>query len=106
MINKILGIDTKISRSENYGLVAGKTERLVDLCKKTGATEYITGPAAKNYMEDSLFKAENIKVSYLEYSGYKEYQQLFGNFEHGVTILDLIFNTGSEANKYLKSFNE
>ena len=39
----------------------------------------------------------------MDYSGYPEYPQLFGEFEHGVTVLDLIFNEGPNARQYMKS---
>lgn len=101
---KILGISTQISWSMNYKLIEGKTERLVDLCKQAGATEYISGPAAKTYMNDELFRSEGIKLRYMDYSKYPEYNQLFPPFEHGVSIIDLIFNEGENASKFMKSF--
>lgn len=105
-INDLLNIKTKITWSSDYELVDGKTERLVGLCKSTNATEYISGPAAKDYIVDELFEQENIKLTWMDYSGYKEYNQLYPPFEHGVTILDLIFNEGSNATSYMKSFGE
>lgn len=102
-INKILGISTKISWSSNYELVDGKTERLIGLCLSTGATEYISGPAAKDYIEEELFLEASLKLSWMDYSGYDEYNQLHPPFIHGVSILDLIFNTGSDATKFMKS---
>ena len=51
-----------------------------------------------------LAKQENIKVEWMDYSGYKEYEQLNSPFEHGVTILDLIFNEGDRAKEFMKSF--
>ena len=51
-------------------------------------------------MDESLFDDESIKVNYFDYSGYKEYPQLYGEFDHGVTILDLIFNLGEKAIDY------
>ncbi len=105
-INEILGIDTKISWSMDYGVIEGKTERLVGLCEKAGASEYLSGPAAKDYIVKELFDEKNIKLSWMEYSGYPEYHQLFPPFEHGVTILDLIFNTGKDAISYMKSFGK
>lgn len=102
-INEILGITTKISYDTDYGLIEGKTERLVDLCKKAGATEYLSGPAAKDYIDEKLFEEAGIKLSWMDYTGYREYPQLFPPFEHGVTVLDLIFNCGSDANKYIKA---
>jgi len=103
-VNKLLGIDTKITRCEDYSLVKGKTERLVDLCQKSGATEYLTGPAAKYYLDESLFSEAGILVHWLDYGGYKKYRQLYPPFEHGVSILDLIFNEGQNAKNYMKSF--
>ncbi len=47
---------------------------------------------------------KNIKVEWMDYSGYEKYEQLHPPFEHGVTMLDLIFNDGSNATKFMKSF--
>ena len=102
-ICEILHVDTELVWDSDLGLIEGKTERLVDLCKKTNASEYISGPAAKDYLDESLFSGEKISVKWMDYSGYKEYKQLFPPFEHGVSILDLLFNTGEEAVNYLKS---
>lgn len=101
-INKLLGINTKISFDKDYGLIDGKTERLIDLVKKANGNEYISGPAARDYIDESLFKKANIKLSWMNYSNYKEYKQLYLPFEHGVSILDLIFNTGDEAINYIR----
>lgn len=98
-----LDIDTKLSFSNKYTLLEqGKTERLVDLCKQIKGDIYYTGSAAKNYMDEDLFLKQNIEVRYFDYSGYHEYSQLYGDFEHGVSILDLLFNEGSNAKAYLK----
>jgi hypothetical protein len=103
-ICEILGITTKISWSMDYNLANGKTERLVDLCKQAGATEYVSGPAAGHYIEEELFGREGIALQYIDYSSYPEYTQLYPPFEHQVSIIDLIFNEGPEATKYMKSF--
>lgn len=100
----ILGITTKISWSSDYHLADGKTERLVALVRDAGGSEYISGPAAQDYIVESLFEEAHIKLTWMDYSGYPEYPQLFGAFEHGVSILDLLFNVGPEAHRYMKSF--
>jgi len=104
-INKILNIKTKISWSTDYKLVEGKTERLVDLCRQSSTTEYISGPSAKDYINEELFYNENIKIKWIDYSGYLEYKQLFPPFEHGVSIIDLVFNEGINAINYMKYKN-
>lgn len=103
-ICRMLGITTKISWSMDYKLAAGKTERIVDLCERAGATEYISGPAAKAYMDEDLFQAKGIAVSYIDYSGYPEYHQLYPPFAHDVSIIDLILNEGPNAAKFMKTF--
>jgi len=104
MVVDILGIPTRISWSTGIGTIPGKTERLVDLCRKTGASEYLSGPAAKDYLDESLFNDAGISVRWMDYSDYPEYRQVHPPFEHGVSILDLIFNQGPHATNYMKSF--
>ncbi|MCI8483304.1 MAG: WbqC family protein [Lachnospiraceae bacterium] len=98
----ILGIETKISWSSEYDFGEGKTEKLVNICKQAGADEYLSGPAASDYIDKKLFDDADIVLTYMDYSGYPEYPQLYGTFVHGVTILDMIFNLGSQTRKYMK----
>jgi len=100
-----LGIRTKLTWSSDYQLVDGKTERLADLCAQAGGTEYVSGPSAKDYIDEAVFVARGIDLSWFEYSGYPEYQQLWGEFTHGVTILDLLFNCGRVSSQYMKHVN-
>jgi WbqC-like protein family len=103
-ICRILDIGTAITWSMDYKLVGDKTERLVDLCKQAGATRYLSGPAAKAYLDEDLFQHEGIAVDYMDYSGYQEYQQLYPPFEPRVSIIDLILNKGPHATTYMRSF--
>ena len=64
------------------------------------ATDYYSGPAAKFYMDEDLFNNNNLKVHYFDYSNYPQYSQLYGDFEHGVSIFDHVFNTGIVTKDY------
>lgn len=97
-----LGITTRISNSWDYELQPGKTERLVSLCEQAGGAEYISGPAARDYIQPGLFTKRGITLGWFDYSGYPEYPQLWGEFTHGVTILDLLFNCGKDAPRFMK----
>lgn len=97
-----LGITTRISNSWDYSLLEGKTERLADLCAQAGGAEYISGPAARDYIQEQVFADRGIRLSWFDYAGYPEYPQLWGEFTHGVTVLDLLFNCGKEAPRYMK----
>lgn len=97
-----LAIDTKISNSWDYVLNEGKTERLADLCSQAGGAEYVSGPAARNYLDEQIFADAGIKLTWFDYEGYPEYPQLWGDFTHGVTILDLLFNCGKDSPRYMR----
>ena len=73
-----LGIKTVISNSWDYTLLDGKTERLADLCRQAGGTEYISGPSAKDYVEERIFADMGITLTWFDYTGYPEYTQLWG----------------------------
>ncbi len=104
-ICKELGIETPISRSSDYELQEGANERLVSICLQAGITDYYTGPAARAYLDERLFEENGIRVHWLDFSGYPQYPQLYGPFEHAVSIVDLLFNTGPHAHRYMKSFS-
>ncbi|MGO4390474.1 WbqC family protein [Variovorax sp. M-6] len=97
-----LGIETRITSSSDYVLAEGKTERLADLCVQAGATEYISGPSAKGYVDEAVFEDRNVGLRWFDYSGYPPYPQLWGEFTHGVTVLDLLFNCADSAPSFMR----
>lgn len=97
-----LEIPTRITYSWNYELIDGPSERLSHLCVQAGASEYISGPAAIDYLDTIPFEQAGIKVGWFDYQGYTEYPQLWGSYAHNVSILDLLFNCGSDSAQYMK----
>lgn len=97
-----LYIKTESRMSKEFNPEGSKTDRLIDILKKVGATSYLSGPSAKSYIEVDKFKNTGIGLEYKVYN-YSEYPQLYGKFEPSVTVLDLLFNCGDESRKYLKS---
>lgn len=98
---EFLGINTEFGDSRSISLSGQKLDRLFDLVVKAGATTYVSGPAAKDYIDDGVFTDAGIKLVWKDYSGYPEHPQRFPPFEHAVTILDLLFNTGPDAPWYI-----
>lgn len=103
-ICEILNINTKIRWSSEFNLVDGVTEKLISICQQCEASEYLSGPAAKDYFDMELAHVNNIKVEWMDYNNYPQYNQRNGDFEHGVSILDLIFNEGPNSVNFMKSF--
>ena len=102
-IIQLLGVRTPLSWSADYRPRLGRNERLIDLCVKCGATEYLSGPSARGYLDERAFANAGITVQFAEYGGYPEYPQPHPPFEHGVSVLDLLFCTGPRALDYMKS---
>jgi hypothetical protein len=98
-----LGIKTTIRDSNEFTLSEERNARLADICRHLGATEYVSGPAAKAYLDESVFAERGIAVRWKSYTGYKEYEQLHPPFEHGVSVIDLLCSMGSDAADYLRS---
>lgn len=107
-ICEILNIKTKLTWSKDYKKILdsqNKNLRLIELCQNTNAKIYLSGPSAKNYLDEKLFIDHAIQVQYIDYENYPMYQQLYGDFIHTVSIIDLIFNEGPNAKLFMKSFN-
>jgi len=102
---RMLEITTPIKWSSEYHPREGRNERLIDLCVKSGATDYLSGPSAQGYMDEAAFASAGVTVHYVDYSGYPEYPQPYPPFEHAVSALDLLFCTGPRAGDYMKDLS-
>ena len=96
-ISGFLGIETPITLSLDYDPQGTRTERLLDLCVKAGATEYVSGPAARAYLEEERFADAGIEVTWFEYGPYGEYAQVHPPYELHVSIVDLLLCAGRRA---------
>jgi hypothetical protein len=101
-IMQTLDIDTPTRMSSEYILHGSKTERLIDLLKQIRAATYVSGPAGKSYLDEKLFHEAGIGLEYKSYD-YAMYPQLWGDFIGEVSVIDMLFNMGYKARKYLKS---
>jgi hypothetical protein len=63
----LLGINTKVTDSRAYPSDLTKSSRLIDICKRIGAAEYISGPAARNYMDMEEVQSQSVSVTWIDY---------------------------------------
>lgn len=101
IIANTLGIKTELTDSRVFKSTGTKLDRLLSLIKQSGTDTYISGSSAKAYIDEERFRQDGIKLIWKDYSGYPEYPQRFPPFEHAVTVLDLLFNVGPEAPRYI-----
>ena len=102
----LLNITAAFDDSRNYLLAGQRLDRLIDLVSQCGASQYISGPAAKNYIEPYRFDAIGVELIWKDYAGYPSYQQSQLPFEHGVSIVDLLFNIGPAAPEFIWGWRE
>ncbi|HWY37017.1 MAG TPA: WbqC family protein [Bacteroidia bacterium] len=97
-ISKRLGLITIFRNAEEFNLEGNKIEKLINILKEVNATTYITGPAAKDYLNgmENLFTESGISLEYKAYPAYPAYRQLTEPFENSISILDLVANLSWE----------
>lgn len=101
-ICRYLGITTRITNSWDYQASGRKSDRLLDICQQADASVYVSGPAAKDYLDEALFNDAKVAVEWFSYDGYPSYPQLWGEFCHHVSIVDLLFNCGPESARFMR----
>lgn len=96
------GISTRFEDTSHRDLCGVKNARLLELLEQVGASVYISGPAAKTYIDESEFMKRGIEIEWMDYANYPEYEQLYPPFLPNVSIIDLIFNMGANRD-YISS---
>jgi hypothetical protein len=102
LVMDVAGLRTPLRWSSDFPIeTSDRTDRLVSICRQADAHEYWTGPAAKAYLDETRFEQAGISVHYVDYSGFAEYDQLYGEFIHHVSVLDVLFNAGPDVSHLL-----
>lgn len=100
-LSRELGIqDTQFLRSSQLPAVGTKTDLLLSILSHVGATHYISGPSAEDYIDAEMFQRANISLEYMKYD-YPEYEQCHPPFDPQVSVLDLMFATGVNSPDYI-----
>jgi hypothetical protein len=101
-----LQVTTEFRDVRDYALAGTRADRLLDLLKQIGATDYFSGPSARTYLDEQAYLAEGIRVHWKDYSTYPQYPQLYGAYEPNVSIVDLLMNCGTEAPRFIWGYRE
>jgi WbqC-like protein family len=92
--------DRRFLRSSQLNADGAKTDRLISILQQVGATHYISGPAARDYLEAEKLAAAGISLEYMQYE-YESYPQLHPPFDPQMSIVDLLMMTGPEAPRFI-----
>jgi hypothetical protein len=97
-----LGLDTRIVRSSSLGIEGDRNERLIRICRHFAADRYLSGNAAKVYVDEAAFAEMGISVEWQDYS-HPVYPQMHGPFVSHLSIIDLLMNAGPDSLAILRS---
>lgn len=95
-----LGLKKKIVKSSELHAIGAKSERLLDICLKLGATTYLSGQFGRNYLDEQKFTEKGVKVIYQDFK-HPVYPQLYGGFFSALAIIDLLCNCGPKSLRVL-----
>jgi hypothetical protein len=97
-----LNLQTKILLASELGsLPEHRDERLIKLCRKCGAQDYLAGAGGRGYMDTERYEAAGLKVIFQDYQ-HPTYPQLFGAFTPNLSVLDLLFNCGPTSMEIIR----
>ena len=93
-ICKYLKISIQYARTSDEENNPDKNLNLIQLCKKYGCNKYISGPKAKNYLNEKLFVDNGIVVKWHEFKHptYDQKSSKKDSFISHLSVIDYIFN--------------
>lgn len=95
-IARLFGISAEFVNVSSLRLENKSSDRLINELLALNTIKFISGPTAKDYLDTKEFERHGIEVIFKDYSGYPPCQQLYGEYDEKVSIIDLLFNVGIE----------
>lgn len=95
IVSDIIGVKTPTKFSSEYAVTSMSTQRIIDICKKAGAAEYLSGAGGRDYLDEELFRYHGIKLLYQEFR-HPVYPQVYDGFLPYMSAIDLVFNCGGD----------
>lgn len=99
-IQRHLMISTPLVLQSELGAEGTGDELLVDICRKTGASDYVAQQSAKKYLNKDVFSRAGITLHFCTPPS-PVYPQLWDSFIHNLSALDLLLNCGPKSHEIL-----
>ena len=82
-----------------------KEERVIDICKRENASQYINAIGGRDLYSKENFLAKNIKLNFIKHRPFV-YQQFLHEFITGLSIIDvMMFNSVGDIAKMLNDYD-
>ncbi len=97
-----LKIKTKIIVGSEIGISGKKTDILLDICRKTGADTYLSGPGGRNYVDINKLRENGIQHFFQDFK-HPVYTHHTNKFIPSICILDILLNKGADDSRKIIS---
>ena len=98
-----LGVATPMRRASEFDISGANAELLAVICEQAGATEYVSPPGSKVYLDESdAFRRRGLPVRYFSFE-HPTYPQRFGDFLPYLSVVDVLFNCGPQSLALIES---
>lgn len=94
-ILKELNIKTKVYYDTDYKFEEKNNQLLIEMTKQLECDTYLSNKGSESYVNIDLFREQNLNHIYINYLDV-EYKQLFKQHIPYLSIIDMLFNLGSE----------
>lgn len=103
LLLKCFGIATRLARSSAMKAEGAASRIVLNLCLEAGATEYISGEGAKDYLDEKVFAEAGVALVYKPAVLPSPYPQLHAQagFLGDLSCLDILFNCGPDWIRYV-----
>jgi hypothetical protein len=95
-------IKTRFEKASALNISTTQEARIIDICVALGGDVYYSGTGAKAYQNEENFSGKGVTLKYVEFQPF-EFQQLWGDFQANVTIIDYLMNCGYDWNRVIDS---
>ena len=99
-----LQLSPEIHFASTLGVEGEQSGRLLALCRHFGASRYLSGSAARDYLDVPMFEQHGVEVEWQDYR-HPAYPQQHGEFVPYLSAIDLLLNCGEESRAILESEN-
>ena len=93
---RYIGLSPTFLRSSALAVEGDKRDRLLEICRRLGATAYLSGPAARAYLSPEPFARAGLELRYIVYD-YPPYERGGRPFVPRLSILDPLVWLGPEG---------
>lgn len=102
---RALGIEKRWVFSSDLKADGRKSELVLDICKRLGATHYYSGRTGSTYLDREEFRRAGVEIVVQDFK-HPVYEQLFmkeAGFVAGLSVVDLLFNCGPTSKRLIEA---